>query len=684
MATRNVFVSMLSKLYNPATNYYYSDSYGKRSYFTGAFTNEPGGKYILAKEKINKMVIIGSDETIDSRKPNSPDRLEQVSVAYPPEKAKALDYFKYRLALFARGKECPPEDYSDISPERKEKLCSMTAAFMNENGFADEQTWFDTLTDQPGMKEALVKKIQADIETSYAGSNDFNGYEKDNPLSKLPELSQLEEGKVSAQEMIKELKKIQDEAFETLLEKEQFLLLGVTSVENRILRLEKEQLEKQNAALSSAINKLREYNIRLQRELSDIRSRRGNKEINYIKQSLYEKLADSRKLTCLPDQLKTEITFVPLMRGGLYNISGIFDAIYEGSNPEEKIDLYIDVQGGDRTDTFVHTQILSVVGNEKDGQINIREIISSDFFGGNFANRMRDETRRYRISDMVSGMTAFTKYGKVSVLINFFDDPKQNMKGMAPLLSAMEEIDQAITLSNVNGLERGITNLREALKKAPPADTEASELFEILKDGIERDYGKLLDDKDGGVDTAELIRWAFKKDMIMQSLTIIEARLPRFLSDRRLVWYDRNKEELLLKEKEWDEGADSSKLRDPDRAHYYLKGYLIYAKKYKENIFRRYNNRYENKRMPYFGYIVQQLLKVPSKDKDLVGAKTSVSDNNIKKLSALLDDYQSVCDMRNKVCHPTGERDLDYGKAKEQVKTLIKDLDKLINTGESN
>lgn len=661
---KNIFITSLSTLRNLKTAYYYTDLKGPRRYFTGSFTNEPGAKMFLAQRKADKLVIIGSDQTFDAAKPNAPVRLGEISVDKDPstKREKALDYFKRQMAAFARGIDPAPAVFLQTNEVRRKELMALTETYLRENGVADPQTWFDCLSNDKKLADGLFAFIRENIRSGYARPEDYTGYGMDVPLSALPELKRLEEGDISASEMIEELRKLQDEAFQTLLQKEQFLLLGVSSVDNRILRLERERLEKHNEALGTVIEKLRAYNISLQKEISDIKSRREDEEIAYIRHCLYAGVDEDRKLHCLDGQLVAAVEFVPLMRGELYNIRGIIDAILGAAPDDGEIGLYIDVQGGDRTDAFVRSQILSMVSGELGSRIHIRQILSSGFEPGNFASPMRDETERYRISDLVSGMNAFASYGKTGVLRNYFTG-----RGISPaqktLLEAMEEIDHAITLCDIDQLERGIQTLKSSLHTDEKTDSGTSELISVLSDGIRRDYGKLLDDSISAAErTMELIKWAFRKDLLQQTLTIIEAKIPDLLVDNGLLYFPSDEAERMDIIKDSDKDA----LKWQSLNTYFIKGYFNYLSKS--------DPQYKKARIEQ---IIQSELKIRKKpDASHVSVHSELGKRHWNELTAVWSRYKALVKMRNKVCH-LNERIPPYDTLREEIEKFIPQLEKL-------
>lgn len=107
-------------------------------------------------------------------------------------------------------------------------------------------------------------------------------------------------------------------------------------------------------------------------------------------------------------------------KNGVENIGGIVDAIC--GKDSGKMQLFIDMQGGSRTDGYVRNAVLSILNNELNGQVKIRKIVATDFNPRNFANGIVDETKRYQITDLVSGMNAFIQYGKANLIQEYWEN----------------------------------------------------------------------------------------------------------------------------------------------------------------------------------------------------------------------------------------------------------------------
>ncbi|MCR5137662.1 MAG: TM1812 family CRISPR-associated protein [Oscillospiraceae bacterium] len=679
MAIRNVFVTTLSTFSGDSRfYYYYATVNGERKYFTGVSTNEPGAKYILATQPVDRIVMIGSDRTWNTGD-NTGAWIDEIDTACPPEEdISSLSFLEYRLAQFVRDEERDWENrLARIDPKRRQELQNLVREVMTGNGYRDAELWFDILTEKPELVKTLNQRIQDDIQSGYASPEDYALYGSSG-MREFPELKKLEEGDISAQKMIEELRHMKDDAFASLIDREAFLLLGVTTVEKRITALELERQKKQNEALTEIISKLQQLNSQLQLELRDVKSRRIDEETAYTGQYLYDKLNSDRKLRVLPGEHREELAFVPLMRGEIDNISGIIQAIYASFPEEDEIRLYVDVQGGGRTDAFIRNQIFTVLNNETDSRISIRQIISTGFEKQNFANLLKDETERYRINDLVAGMHAFVNYGKVGTLKRFFQGRQDQQDYLTSLMDVMENIDRAISLCDVERLENNILQLRKKLNEVPEADSTSAEIFAVLKAGIERDYGKLLESD--SIDPVELIRWAKRKELIQQTLTIIEARTPELIINRKLLYFPEEECEILEDIKYYHSDKDKQK------EHQTIEQYLCkgYAKDLKKDVgeYRRRNVIEVLAEELNRSYRDQKKQKQREYNYQRVNLYTQLTGPYINKLWSLLDQYDALNKMRNDICHPTGDHPQpEYENVRKAITRFVDTLDDLLNNG---
>ena len=106
--------------------------------------------------------------------------------------------------------------------------------------------------------------------------------------------------------------------------------------------------------------------------------------------------------------------------------------------------------------------------------------------------------RRYKITELVSGMNAFLRYGKADMIKQYCRDLQvEETSPVGKLVTAMDAIDSAISLCNMDALVKKIGELKQLFltQETFNEDNRDLDVFQILQDGIRRDYGGLLEGK---------------------------------------------------------------------------------------------------------------------------------------------------------------------------------------------
>ncbi len=147
---------------------------------------------------------------------------------------------------------------------------------------------------------------------------------------------------------------------------------------------------------------------------------------------------------------------------------------------------------------------------------------------------INDVTNVYNISDLVSGMDSFIRYGRADLIKQYYNDvikPKTvGSSNLERLIDSLIEIDHAISISNIPSMEKAIVNISElktATTEESTTPTLSDSIYSILLDGIMNSFEPILDK--GEIDYLELIKWCYQKDFIQQALTIIENKMPGYM-----------------------------------------------------------------------------------------------------------------------------------------------------------
>jgi hypothetical protein len=109
-----------------------------------------------------------------------------------------------------------------------------------------------------------------------------------------------------------------------------------------------------------------------------------------------------------------------------------------------------------------------MLSNDQNSRIFIREIITSHYRPGRFANPIDNrEMKRYDINNLVSGMNAFIRYGKVDEIQAYWDSRGIENQHIESLLYAMRRVDEGTSLCNPGDLESGINMLKDVFANTP-------------------------------------------------------------------------------------------------------------------------------------------------------------------------------------------------------------------------
>lgn len=302
----------------------------------------------------------------------------------------------------------------------------------------------------------------------------------------------------------------------------------------------------------------------------------------WLKRYIYSTLTDSYKLRALESNEDVLMSFIPTTNNhagsvDLENISKIIDALTGGE--EETVNLYIDMQGLERTDDFTMVTVFSILKNEWQNKIHIKSILSTENDG--FAGEIKNELERYEMNDLLAGINAFIQYGKVGSLCRYWEERNIYNEHIEKLLFAMQYIDDGVSLCNIADLEYGICELRKVLAEKQPEkekDTLESNVLGVLEAGIRRDFGPLLEGEDtDSVDVLELIKWTYRKEFYQQTLTIIESRIPNDFVNRGILYYAKNEEDkaeaLEVIVNEYNRTLPKDRYQFNDINHYFIKFY---------------------------------------------------------------------------------------------------------------
>ncbi len=358
---------------------------------------------------------------------------------------------------------------------------------------------------------------------------------------------------------------------------------------------------------------------------------------NKIKDVL-EKSHPETSITC---NLKGKAVSMPeILTVDLENPTFFWDAVVkirEGNsdqglqkNNNKTIDLYMDMQGGDRNSVAQMNAIVSLL--ERQG-VTVRGRYANDFIPKRSQplHTIRETTPEYRTYYLISAMEAFSRYGWGDGLKDYFKGSIRSRDKEGELIKAIEQASSAISKCNADGFDSAVRKIEKLKPKFE--NTEKITQMDVVYRDIEEDYAKLFGAEHRYV---EQIRWCLDKKFLQQAFTIFEAKMPNEFVLSGMLYYmtkDASQEdrENFLNLCEWlYQGLPSSeqyKMRDLN--HYLVKYYCNGARGF-----------CDPKGILKFGFN---------------------NEDKINQVVVLLKEYRKLCNIRNDLNHATTRRHSEDG-----------------------
>ena len=182
----------------------------------------------------------------------------------------------------------------------------------------------------------------------------------------------------------------------------------------------------------------------------------------------------------------------------------------------EKVNLWIDTQGGFRDIVMVFNAILSLL---REQGIEPKGIYSIRYTPGNTKENpcpVIDQTRNYDIFKFVSAMKEFMDYGKATGLKKYYGEENR-------VVQAIDEIADAIQMCQPQKFEDAIRKFAYYLESGIYENEDP--YLRLFADFMKSDYGVLLQQPDN---TIEQIKWCVKKEFYQQAMTIYIEKMPEY------------------------------------------------------------------------------------------------------------------------------------------------------------
>lgn len=193
---------------------------------------------------------------------------------------------------------------------------------------------------------------------------------------------------------------------------------------------------------------------------------------------------------------------------------------------EESVNIYIDVQGGDRTGIFLINSALKLIDSRK---VIVKDQFSINFTRGARIHEIVSRNSEYDIDKLSSGMQAFINYGRADDLIAYLNSQPDSSVEARKLMHYIQEMGDAISICAPKLFSEQLDNIRTILDSGYwNKKTEKGSAFDVVIDELRSQFGILLDKNHSVTDE---IKWFINKGFVQQALTYIEDKMPQYICD---------------------------------------------------------------------------------------------------------------------------------------------------------
>lgn len=209
---------------------------------------------------------------------------------------------------------------------------------------------------------------------------------------------------------------------------------------------------------------------------------------------------------------------------------------YQAENTDESVRLWVDTHGGIR-DVSLLTNIVAFLLN-KFTDINLAGIYGTEYSDETDEERIIDQFNAFESLSFVSGMSDFMHFGNVDVLKEYYESNSSGgTKEIQELIAAMKLISDGTQFCDPYLYTEGLDSLGEVIKEIEGESFNSKNaLLPIFYNTIREDYGVLLDsDKRTSLD---IIERCLEKKQYQQALTFIEALMPEYFYEKKILYFD--------------------------------------------------------------------------------------------------------------------------------------------------
>ena len=301
--------------------------------------------------------------------------------------------------------------------------------------------------------------------------------------------------------------------------------------------------------------------------------------IRWAKNYLYSTFKASWKLEILPVNEDVSVRFIPttMKESGEHvdNMMAIANTITHGGS--EEIRLFVSLHSEDAADSFIIINMLDILISMPGSRVKVQKVFTVSGANKALTGRIHDGTDGFGITEFVTAIRAFLRYGKADMIVDLWEQSGERNEKIASMVYAMRHIDAGLSMCNIKEVEGGILRLKSLFRDGflPEESGYYSRLFNLIVEGIRKDYGVLLEGDE--IIFIDLVKWAYRHHFYQPTLTLIESRAPETLVNTGIFYYcnDEKKTDdivnLLALQRLELKPYEYYKMDDID--HYFIKAY---------------------------------------------------------------------------------------------------------------
>lgn len=392
---------------------------------------------------------------------------------------------------------------------------------------------------------------------------------------------------------------------------------------------------------------------------------------NGIQSYFYSTISEENKMKALDENSELDIEYIEIDDDNdyVYGFEDFAKSLYRIINdPDCQYTVNVDTQEISSIDSHTLLTFISMAGTIRKN-VDFNFLISFSRSVENFCLEIKDESEKYEITNLLTGIQSLIQHGKIDLIKDYCKSINYKSVILGKLLLGLEYIDAGVSLNNISDLQYGIQviKLLQKQKIEDDANEYDSLAYSCISLAIKNDFAEILESDD--IDILELIAWAFRKDYYQQALTMIESLTPDDFVKSGIYYYAKSENEIEpimahWNELYWKENSKNRYIYD-DLDHMYIKSY---GKEYSKG------NSKDEKNISFAKLKIDQLTKANEK---LILAYTNCTNNDL--LYNLLYNYYNIGTLRNRVNHanstgeiPTDTNNLVENKTSEELCSAIK------------